>query len=146
MRKAPGSSGVANTGPGDGDDDVVWNRFASRLLPNFDQYAGLPIEFGRMEPTASDPTVQQQYGMTIGIPNAGQLNALGTINISGERGNSLGDRDRRRPTGRCAGSPAVCEEFRKQPDALERAAEPMRSSRIFGEMPMYCVLLSQGFV
>ena len=25
-------------------------------LPDFDQYAGPPIEFGRMEPTASDPT------------------------------------------------------------------------------------------
>src|SRR5690348_14559195 len=57
----------------------------STLLPNFDQYAGLPIEFGRMEPTASDPAVQQQYGMTIGIPHAGQLNALGTLNLRGER-------------------------------------------------------------
>ena len=27
----------------------------SSLLPDFDQYAGPPIEFGRMEPTASDP-------------------------------------------------------------------------------------------
>ena len=69
----------------------------STLLPNFDQYAGPPIEFGRMEPTASDPTVQQQYGMTIGIPNAGQLNALGTLNIRGEpggRGPSEGRRSR----------------------------------------------------
>jgi hypothetical protein len=56
----------------------------STLLPNFDQYAGQPIEFGRMEPTASDPTVQQQYGMTIGMPNAGQLNALGSLNLRGE--------------------------------------------------------------
>src|SRR5258708_16259116 len=45
----------------------------STLLPDFDQYAGPPIEFGRMEPTASDPSVQQQYGMTIGMPHAGQL-------------------------------------------------------------------------
>src|ERR1039458_105847 len=57
----------------------------STLLPDFDQYAGLPIELGRMEPTASDPSVQQQFGMTIGLPNAGQLNALGTLNIRGER-------------------------------------------------------------
>src|SRR5580692_4036389 len=49
----------------------------SSLLPNFDQYAGPPIEFGRMESTASDPTVQQQFGMTVGIPNAGQLIAIG---------------------------------------------------------------------
>ena len=47
-----------------------------------------------MEPTASDPTVQQQFGMTIGIPNAGQLNALGTLNIRGERSVTCkGDRD-----------------------------------------------------
>jgi amidase len=29
-----------------------------------------------MEPTASDPTVQQQYGMTVGIPNAGLTEVL----------------------------------------------------------------------
>ena len=40
----------------------------STLLPDFDQYTGPPIEFGRMEATASDPSVQQQYGMTVGIP------------------------------------------------------------------------------
>src|ERR1700730_5745072 len=57
----------------------------STLLPNFDQYAGLPIEFGRMEPTASDTTVQQQYGMNIGITNDSQLNIVGTLNIRGER-------------------------------------------------------------
>ncbi len=49
----------------------------STILPDFDQYVGPPIEFGRMEPTASDPEVQQQYGMTIGMPNTGQINALG---------------------------------------------------------------------
>ena len=92
----------------------------SSLLPNFDQYAGPPIEFGRMEPTASDPAVQQQYGMTVGIPHAGQLNALGTLNIRGERSVTCkGDRDRRPSDGPLPqGSPAVCEEFRKQPDAL----------------------------
>src|SRR3990172_5349253 len=57
----------------------------STLIPQFDQYVGPPIEFGRMEPTASDPDVQQQYGMTVGIPNAGQTNSLGTLNIRGER-------------------------------------------------------------
>src|SRR3982751_1277802 len=55
------------------------------LLPNFSDYKGPPIEFGRMEATASDPEVMQQYGMTVGIPNAGQVNALGMINIRGER-------------------------------------------------------------
>ena len=32
------------------------------------RYVGLPIEFGRMEATRSDPTVQQQYGMVVGHP------------------------------------------------------------------------------
>jgi len=119
----------------------------STLLPNFDQYAGAPIEFGRMEPTASDPAVQQQYGMTIGIPNAGQLNALGTINIRGERSVTCkGDRDRRPSDGPLPpGSPAVCEEFRKQPDALERAAEldaQYGRNPDLAKMPMYCVVFS----
>ena len=119
----------------------------STLLPNFDQYAGPPIEFGRMEPTASDPTVQQQFGMTIGIPNAGQLNALGTLNIRGERSVTCkGDRDRRPSDGPLPpGSPAVCEEFRKQPDALERAAEldaQYGRNPDLAKMPMYCVVFS----
>src|SRR5579884_263609 len=58
---------------------------ASKLLPDLDKYKGPPLEFGRMEPTASDPSVQQQYGMIVGIPNAGQVNALATLNIRGER-------------------------------------------------------------
>jgi amidase len=119
----------------------------SRLLPNFDQYAGPPIEFGRMEATASDPTVQQQFGMTIGIPNAGQLNALGTLNIRGERSVTCkGDRDRRPSDGPLpSGSPSVCEEFRKQPDALERAAElDARYGRNpdLTKLPMYCIVFS----
>ena len=52
------------------------------VLPDFEQYKGPPIEFGRMEATASDPEVMQQYGMTVGIPNAGQVNALGMINMT----------------------------------------------------------------
>ena len=58
---------------------------ASTLLPDLDRYRGRPLEFGRMEPTASDPAVQQQYGMIAGVPNGGQLNALATLNIRGER-------------------------------------------------------------
>jgi hypothetical protein len=42
----------------------------SSLLPDFEKYTGLPIEYGRMEATASDPSVPQQYGMVVGIPNA----------------------------------------------------------------------------
>ena len=46
------------------------------ILPNLDKYRGPPLEFGRMEATASDPTVQQQFGMIAGIKNGTQLNAL----------------------------------------------------------------------
>ena len=97
----------------------------STVFPDLDQYEGLPIEFGRMEPTISDPSVQQQCGMRVGIPNAGQLNALETLNIRGERSVTCkGDFDKAPSAGPLpAGAPAVCEEFRKLPDALERAAE-----------------------
>src|SRR4030088_3356082 len=36
---------------------------ASTILPDLDKYKGPPLEFGRMEPTASDPAVPQQSGM-----------------------------------------------------------------------------------
>src|SRR5688572_25382854 len=117
------------------------------LLPDYDQYAGPPIELGRMEATASDPDVQQQYGMTVGTPNSGQINALGTLNLRGERSVTCkGDRDRHPSSGPLpAGSPAVCEEFRKQPDALERAAEldaTFGRTPDLAQLPMYCVPFS----
>src|SRR5665811_2581045 len=58
---------------------------ASKILPDLGKYMGKPLEYGRMEPTSSDPGVQQQFGMIAGIPNSGQLNALATLNIRGER-------------------------------------------------------------
>ena len=120
---------------------------ASPLLPDLEKYAGPPLEFGRMEATASDPAVQQQYGMIVGLPNAGQVNALATINLRGERSVTCkGDFDKSPSSGPlAAGAPAVCEGFRKQPDALERAAA---LDREFGrnpdlaKMPMYCVPFS----
>jgi amidase len=119
----------------------------STLLPDFDQYAGPPIELGHMETTSSDPDVQQQYGMTVGTPDSGQINALGTLNLRGERSVTCkGDRDRHPSSGPLpAGSPAVCEEFRKQPDALERAAEldaQYGSAPDLARLPMYCVPFS----
>jgi Asp-tRNA(Asn)/Glu-tRNA(Gln) amidotransferase A subunit family amidase len=119
----------------------------STLLPDYSEYTGPPIELGRMEPTSSDPEVQQQYGMTIGTPNSGTVNALGTINLRGERSVTCkGERDKAPSAGTLpAGSPAVCEEFRKQPDALERAAE---LDRQYGRrpdlaaLPMYCIPFS----
>ncbi|MEO8075909.1 MAG: amidase family protein, partial [Acidobacteriota bacterium] len=120
---------------------------AATVLPDLEKYLGPPIEYGRMEPTASDPSVQQQYGMTVGIPNAGQVNALGTLNIRGERSVTCkGALDRKPSDGPLpAGAPAVCEEFRKQPDALERAAEldaQFGRTPDLAAMPMYCVPFS----
>ena len=98
---------------------------ASTLFPDLDQYRGPPLEFGRMEATASDPTVQQQYGMIVGKADAGQLNALSTLNIRGERSVTCkGAFDRHPSLGALPpGAPPVCEVFRHYPDALERAAE-----------------------
>jgi amidase len=94
------------------------------VLPNFDEYVGPPIEFGRMEATSSDPTVHQQYGMVTGIPNAGQVNALSTLNIRGERSvYCKAECDAAPSSGPLPAScPKACDAFRKQPDALERAA------------------------
>jgi Asp-tRNA(Asn)/Glu-tRNA(Gln) amidotransferase A subunit family amidase len=120
---------------------------ASDLLPELDRYKGPPLEYGRMEPTASDPTVVQQFGMIVGIPNAGQVNALGTLNIRGERSVTCkGDFDLHPSKGPLpAGAPPACEFFRRYPDALERAAE---LDAAYGRnpdleaMPMYGVVFS----
>ena len=97
----------------------------SDVLPDLNKYNGPALEFGRMEETASKSGVHQQFGMIAGIPNAGQVNALSTINIRGERSVTCwGDYDRHPDDGPLpAGAPPVCEIFRRQPDALERARE-----------------------
>ena len=120
---------------------------ASAILPDIDRYTGPPLEFGRMESTASDPSVQQQFGMIVGIPNAGQVNALGTINIRGERSVTCrGDYDRHPSQGPLPpGAPPVCEIFRHQPDALERAAEldaEYGARPDLAKLPMYGVVFS----
>jgi amidase len=120
---------------------------ASTLLPDLDRYKGPPLQFGRMEPTASDPSVQQQFGMIVGKPDAGQLNALATLNIRGERSVTCrGDYDRHPSEGPLPqGAPAVCELFRKFPDALEQAAEldaKYGRNPPLGEMPLYGVVFS----
>lgn len=117
------------------------------LLPDFDRYVGPPIEFGRMEFTSSDPSVQQQFGMTVGMPSAGQVNALATINLRGERSVTCkGELDRHPDAGPLPpGSPPVCEEFRRQPDALERAAEldaQYGRAPDLAALPMYCIAFS----
>jgi amidase len=120
---------------------------ASTILPDLDKYKGPPIEFGRMEPTASDPSVQQQYGMITGLANAGQLNALATLNIRGERSVTCrGEFDRHPSDGPLPpGAPPVCEHFRRLPDALERAAEldaTCGPNPDLKKLPMYGVVFS----
>src|SRR5690242_4797247 len=120
---------------------------AADFLPDFDQYSGPPLEFGRMEATASDPSVQQQFGMVVGIPNAGQVNALATLNIRGERSVTCrGEFDKHPSLGPLPkAAPPVCEYFRQFPDALERAAEldaQYGRNPDLDAMPMYGVVFS----
>ena len=119
----------------------------TEVLPDFDRYTGPPIEFGRMESTASDPDVYAQYGMTVGMADAGQTNALGTLNLRGERSVTCkGDADRHPSAGPLpAGSPAVCEVFRQYPDALEQALgldERYGTEPDLENLPMYCIPFS----
>lgn len=120
---------------------------ASTLLPNLDKYKGPPLEYGRMEPTASDPGVQQQFGMIVGIPRAGQVNALATLNIRGERSVTCkGAFDRHPDDGPLpAGAPPMCEYFRHFPDALEQAAALDAAhgrNPDLDKLPMYGVVFS----
>jgi Asp-tRNA(Asn)/Glu-tRNA(Gln) amidotransferase A subunit family amidase len=119
----------------------------SSVLPNLEQYVGPPIDFGHMEPSVSEPTALQQIGLVTGIPDAGQVNALETLNIRGERSlTCAGAFDKHPDDGPLPdGAPAVCEAFRQMPDALERAAE---LDALYGtapdlkKLPMYCVTFS----
>jgi Asp-tRNA(Asn)/Glu-tRNA(Gln) amidotransferase A subunit family amidase len=120
---------------------------AGKVFPDLDQYAGTPLDFGRMEPTISDPGVQQQFGLRAGVPNADQLNALETLNIRGERSISCKAKCDTHPSKGAlpASCPKACDAFRKQPDALERAAE---LDALYGakpdleKLPMYCAVFS----
>jgi amidase len=120
---------------------------ASTFIPDLDKHTGTPLEYGRMEPTASDPAVAQQFGMIVGIADGTQLNALGTLNIRGERSVTCrGDYDRHPSLGPLPpGAPPVCEHFRHFPDALERAAEldaAYGRNPDLAAMPMYGVVFS----
>jgi Asp-tRNA(Asn)/Glu-tRNA(Gln) amidotransferase A subunit family amidase len=117
---------------------------ASTIFPDLDQYKGLPLDYGRMEQTVSDPSVTAQMGMRVGMPDAGQLNALETLNIRGERSVTCkGKFDAHPSTGPLpAGAPPACEAFRQQPDALERAAEldaKYGANPDLAALPMYCI-------
>ncbi|MEJ0069765.1 MAG: amidase family protein [Pseudomonadota bacterium] len=120
---------------------------ASAILPDLDKYRGPPLEYGRMTPTASDPAVQQQFGMIVGKPDAGQVNALATLNIRGERSVTCkGAFDRHPSAGPLPpGAPPVCEHFRQLPDALEQAASLDAThgrNPDLETMPMYGVVFS----
>lgn len=120
---------------------------ASSVFPDLDEYQGLTLDLGRMEQTISDPSVMQQMGMRVGIPNAGQLNALETLNIRGERSVTCKGRfDAHPSTGPLPkGAPPACEAFRQQPDALERAAEldaKYGRNPDLAAMPLYCITAS----
>src|SRR5712692_4672729 len=84
------------------------------VLPRFDEYSGPPIDFGRLEATSSDPTVSQQYGMVVGIANAGGINALSTLNIRGERSVSCKARCDAASGPLPASCPKACDAFRRQ--------------------------------
>jgi amidase len=120
---------------------------ASTVFPEIGMYKGIPLDYGRMEPTVSDPGVVAQMGMRVGMPDAGQLNALETLNIRGERSVTCkGAFDAHPSTGPLpADAPPTCEEFRKLPDALERAAEldaKYGANPDLAALPMYCVVTS----
>jgi hypothetical protein len=118
---------------------------ASTVFPDLDAYRGKPLDYGRMGKAMSDPSVSTQMGMRVGIPDAGQLNALETLNIRGERSVTCkGAFDAHPSTGPLpAGAPGVCEAFRQHPDALERAAEldaAYGAKPDLTALPMYCVV------
>ena len=120
---------------------------SSTLFPDLDKYDGPPLEYGRMEGTASDPNAKQQFGMIVGKPDAGQVNALATLNIRGERSVTCrGDYDRHPSEGPLPDdAPAVCELFRQIPDALEYAAEldaTYGQNPDLEKMPLYGVVFS----
>ena len=117
------------------------------LLPSFADYAGKRVELGHMEASQSDPNVQLQFGMLVGIPGSRQVNALSTVNLRGERSVTCQAECDAHPSSGAlpATCPAVCDDFRRQPDALERASELDElygSNPDLAAMPMYCAAFS----
>jgi Asp-tRNA(Asn)/Glu-tRNA(Gln) amidotransferase A subunit family amidase len=120
---------------------------AASLFPDLADYRGAPLEYGRMEPTASEPHVSQQYGMVTGMCDGNQLNALSTLNIRGERSVTCwGEFDRHPDEGPLPpDAPVVCEILRHRPDALEQAAAmdtAYGSEPDLERFPLYGVVVS----
>src|SRR5258708_25388831 len=106
-----------------------------------------PIGVGCIEAASCDPAVYQKYGMVIVLRNVGQINALSTLNIRGERSVSCKAQcDAPTAAGPLPAScPQACENFRKQPDALEHAASldgKYGRHPDLKALPMYCVAFS----
>jgi Asp-tRNA(Asn)/Glu-tRNA(Gln) amidotransferase A subunit family amidase len=120
---------------------------ASTVFPQLDQYQGLPLDYGRMEHTVSDPSVQAQMGMRVGLPDAGQVNALETLNLRGERSVTCkGALDAPLSAGPLpAGAPPECERLRQLPDAREQAAAldaQYGAHPDVAKLPMYCAVVA----
>ncbi|MES2825300.1 MAG: amidase family protein [Pseudomonadota bacterium] len=118
---------------------------ATKVFPALNEYKGLPLDYGRMETTISDSSAFAQMGMRVGMANAGQVNALETLNLRGERSITCKDKFDAHPSSGPlpADAPAVCEKFRQQPDALERAAEldaQYGATPDLKALPMYCTV------
>jgi amidase len=117
---------------------------ATADLPYSDPKKTVPMEWGRWEPSATDPTVKVQIGWIEGIPNSPKTSGLATLNIRGERSVTCkGDFDKKE--GRPADAPAVCAHISQLPDALEQAAmydKQYGKNPDLKKMPMYCVPIS----
>ena len=117
----------------------------NKWMPDFDKYKGQTPDYGHMESTISDPAVQQQFGMVVGIPNAKQVNALESLNLRGERSVSCAKECDAASGPLPASCPAACDAFRKLPDALEVAAsldQKYGTNPDTTAMPLYCVPMS----
>ena len=91
--------------------------------------------------------MQAQFGMVVGIPNAGQLNALSTLNLRGERSVTCKGACDAHPSSGALPSdcPSVCDAFRQHPDALEQAAQldaQYGDDPDLAQLPMYCIALA----
>ena len=144
-KPAPDTTGTVRAGAPLRFPTVTVN--AADLLPDLEHYKGRPLEYGRMEATASDPKAMQQFGMIAGIEAGTQLNALATLNIRGERSvTCAGDFDRHPKDGPLPpDAPPVCEHFRRLPDAMEHAAAldaQWGRAPDLEAMPMYGVVFS----
>ena len=86
--------------------------------------------------------------MVVGIPNAGQVNALETLNIRGERSVTCKGDVRRPPVDRPAAGQLPRRRARRSGNSRTRSSAPRSWTRKYGSnpdlksMPLYCVAMS----